>query len=483
VSLDPAYLRQLLERFEKNSARQGGPPGPAPLRLDLLTGGQSVDQSLGFPAGAVAVDNHSAAYAYLQQIDRYVPPGKTGVAFPMNGETEVGLRFQAPPNVTQADPPDGQVCSFTFYPQGAAVSPASGVPTGAEHLDPQLGDPVGSTATYRQLLANADNLWRAGAPLPTGVIPAGVKGVAIYSGTPGNQLSDWTRLWVSLTQTLRNADGTFSPYTTRLYDSDKWGIPPANKLLLRFDDFLPLAEGVQIAGRPYLSFAVNPGANASIIWIFWLYDEPGAFQLLPGSVVQLRGTADVSDRAARLLGHVNVDDWSTDTQGGMKAGTVKVRDAGSNNQLGIGAWNNAWTSLRDSGTGTFLAIDGGGRALVRHSAYDQNGQNATNLNVVATLTFAAVAGKRYVAAHIIGSLAQTGATASTILLLLRDGASGVGAVLSNPRIGVDNVPGHADRIALSGLGIGGTSGSPMCLEMQAASLTCFQDVELGAYLE
>jgi hypothetical protein len=456
VSLDPAYLRQLLERFEKNSARQGGPPGPAPLRLDLLTGGQSIEQSLGFQAGAVAVDNHTAAYAYLQQIDRYIPPGKTGVAFPMNGETEVGLRFQAPPNVVQPAAPSGQVCSFTFFPQGAGVSPASGVPTDVGRSPQPVA--TGGTQSYWNfpagLLSETPNI----------LVPAGAKGVALYSGfsSSSGALSLFTLLQVFLTLSVRNADGSFSPVDIRIYDSNVMGLPKANKLVLRFDDTFqlnpdPAATRLVIGG--------NPGAGQADIFLFWLFDEPGAVQLLPGSLVQLAGSADVSDRTARLLGHVRIDDYF-----------------GAATGLLVGASGEIRAKNFDPNSNTAQTVDAVGRALDRPGAYDGI-VNTRSIGTQTTVTLAAVAGKRWIAAAMSAAIVSQGGAAAVLDFYLRDGASGAGTVIWHHYFAYQGaVAGTKDQVIDNDLAIPGSVNTAMTAEFANGIANVFEEANLGAWL-
>lgn len=86
----------------------------------------------------------------------------------------------------------------------------------------------------------------------------------------------------------------------------------------------------------------------------------------------------------------------------------------------------------------------------------------------ATITKAAVAGSRHVCDSITVTIAA-GATAQTpIQVVLRDGATGVGAILWSAKLSAP-VNSMAD-IELNGLSIPGTSGAAMTLEFTAGGV-------------
>src|SRR5260370_1433971 len=66
-------------------------------------------------------------------------------------------------------------------------------------------------------------------------------------------------------------------------------------------------------------------------------------------------------------------------------------------------------------------------------------------------------------------------------LVLRDGATGVGAVLWGTTLAVQNVAGSVDRIVVVGISIKGTAGNAMTLEFTAANANHLQKVYLGAF--
>lgn len=91
----------------------------------------------------------------------------------------------------------------------------------------------------------------------------------------------------------------------------------------------------------------------------------------------------------------------------------------------------------------------------------------------ATITKAAVAGTRHVCDSITATIA-CGATAQTpINVVLRDGASGVGAILWSAKLSAP-VNSMAD-IELESLGIIGTSGNAMTLEFTAAGVAASEE--------
>lgn len=86
----------------------------------------------------------------------------------------------------------------------------------------------------------------------------------------------------------------------------------------------------------------------------------------------------------------------------------------------------------------------------------------------ATITKAAVAGYRHVCDSITATIA-CGATAQTpIQVVLRDGATGVGAILWSAKLAAP-VNGMGD-IEMTDLGIPGTSGNAMTLEFTGAGV-------------
>lgn len=112
-----------------------------------------------------------------------------------------------------------------------------------------------------------------------------------------------------------------------------------------------------------------------------------------------------------------------------------------------------------------LALQSGlGAALVANPG-NWAQQDAPGGNTQATTTRAAVAGQRHVCTSIHASLAGTGVS-GLVNVLLRDGASGVGAVLWNGVMII--AAGESRSIDLGGLDILGSVNTAMTLEFDAA---------------
>lgn len=97
----------------------------------------------------------------------------------------------------------------------------------------------------------------------------------------------------------------------------------------------------------------------------------------------------------------------------------------------------------------------------------------------ATVTRAAAAGQRHVCTSITASLTDSSANGDDPLVLLRDGATGVGTILWQTRLSALFDPAAAggnyiDRVALSGLNIVGSVNTAMTLEFVAASAADMQ---------
>lgn len=108
--------------------------------------------------------------------------------------------------------------------------------------------------------------------------------------------------------------------------------------------------------------------------------------------------------------------------------------------------------------------------------------NTPAVNTQATITRAAGgAGVRHVCTSISGTLiGQTGAVEATVLLNLRDGATGAGAILWSQRYLLSAV--MLTGVALTGLQIPGTANTAMTLEWAAAGgALSFESVALTGY--
>ena len=97
----------------------------------------------------------------------------------------------------------------------------------------------------------------------------------------------------------------------------------------------------------------------------------------------------------------------------------------------------------------------------------------------ATATKAAAAGKQNVLTSINASINATAAQPQ-VTVVVRDGATGVGAILWQERLSA--VIGTDSRVSLSGLQIVGTTGNAMTVEFTAApAATNFETVSATGY--
>jgi hypothetical protein len=112
-------------------------------------------------------------------------------------------------------------------------------------------------------------------------------------------------------------------------------------------------------------------------------------------------------------------------------------------------------------------------------------QVASAVNTVATISKAGVAGTRHVATTITACLVgHTAAPAATgqLNVVLRDGATGVGAVLWAGTLSIPAVAGECRVFTVSGLFIIGTAGNAMTLEFQTAGgANTFETVSLTGF--
>lgn len=63
---------------------------------------ESHDQQLGFYARSVRVENPTAAYWYLPDQLRFIPPFVTGMIIPLDGTERANILYQTPPGLQQA---------------------------------------------------------------------------------------------------------------------------------------------------------------------------------------------------------------------------------------------------------------------------------------------------------------------------------------------------------------------------------------------
>jgi hypothetical protein len=106
--------------------------------------------------------------------------------------------------------------------------------------------------------------------------------------------------------------------------------------------------------------------------------------------------------------------------------------------------------------------------------------NAPAATTQATITRAGVAGKRLVCTSIAAAVSAVAAQ-GPLVLVLRDGASGVGAILWSVNLG-GFVIGTGGSFSIDSLNIVGTAGNSMTLEFTAApAATNFETVALTGY--
>ncbi len=129
-----------------------------------------------------------------------------------------------------------------------------------------------------------------------------------------------------------------------------------------------------------------------------------------------------------------------------------------------------------------LKVDAAGRleTVPRVSGFSIVGAPAANAQ--ATITQAAAPTFRHVCRAIAASLVSTAALAVQVSLVLRDGATGVGAVLWQVDVAIPATANSADTILLTELHIPGTVNTAMTLEFTAAGgAATFEKVTLVGY--
>jgi hypothetical protein len=114
-----------------------------------------------------------------------------------------------------------------------------------------------------------------------------------------------------------------------------------------------------------------------------------------------------------------------------------------------------------------------------YDAIADSGEPGAGVQAVATI--AGVVSKRQTAGMIRGELVQNAGAAGVIRLRLRDGASGVGAILQSWTVGIPATAGASMVIELSGLAIRGTAGNAMTLEFSAGFAAAFESCGLGVW--
>ncbi len=121
-------------------------------------------------------------------------------------------------------------------------------------------------------------------------------------------------------------------------------------------------------------------------------------------------------------------------------------------------------------TAAQLALDSATGSLPTAGPGEWSLTAAPAANVVATVSKAAVAGLRHVCKGITGDFVAGAVApgAAFVLLVLRDGATGVGAILWSRYLAVQAVAGDKDDTTSPPLNIVGTAGNAMTLEFTAA---------------
>lgn len=135
-----------------------------------------------------------------------------------------------------------------------------------------------------------------------------------------------------------------------------------------------------------------------------------------------------------------------------------------------------WYQLRSASAANFARAVGGVGAELSATPAEWSQTNAPAAATIATTTKAAAAG----VAHVCRSITAMGDTAHATapLLVLRDGLSGVGAILWSVYVPL----GLSGPVSVPGLNIVGTAGNAMTLEFTSApSATGFQSVALSGY--
>lgn len=114
--------------------------------------------------------------------------------------------------------------------------------------------------------------------------------------------------------------------------------------------------------------------------------------------------------------------------------------------------------------------DADGRPVVVVRAAGWSVAHAPAANTIATVTRAAAAGVQHVCRVIHATLVAgtTAPAAISVDVVLRDGVTGVGAILWQTTLAIPAAISAVDRVNLPGLDIAGTTGNAMTLEFTAA---------------
>lgn len=130
-------------------------------------------------------------------------------------------------------------------------------------------------------------------------------------------------------------------------------------------------------------------------------------------------------------------------------------------------WNGATYDRKRSASAANLAAESGVGAQLSTTPGQWSIFSAPAAHVVATATKAASPGVSHILTTISASLQAVAAQAAPVQLVVRDGASGVGAIIWTERLFVTT--GFDIRFTVSGLSLVGTAGNAMTVEFTAAA--------------
>lgn len=244
--------------------------------------------------------------------------------------------------------------------------------------------------------------------------------------------------------------------------------------------------------------AIGPGGTPQV----------SVSEIIPAlAVIGGGGTFDVSDRAARLLGHVAVDSFGagvdvTDraarllghavVQGtsGDVTSVANPADALGNGGTwllalsGLWVWNGAtYDKLREASAANLAVQSGIGAALVAPPG-QWSVQHAPAVSLKATISkVAGGAGVRNVCTGFgFGFSAGTAVAAATVVVNLRDGATGAGTILRSWQFSLPATTIAPFAVEATGYEIPGSANTAMTLEFTALLTNLLQFVNLSGHL-
>jgi hypothetical protein len=239
-----------------------GPYGPTVVTFS--PGSAPVQQSLGYAAQGVIVDNLTSSWLWLDDAQRFVPPWRWGVNVPLPGATYARLRWLNPPGGGLAVfPVDAtQKLSATFVAD--ALTPSDGFTV----------NDVGSPQTLVGEWATAGSGSNIG---PTWSVPAGTQSLIIVCDVPANL----TNLLVRAQ--LASSDPDASVGFAQLYD----GVTP------RGLDFVVVTWPGFAAGVTLVASTLGAGQEVN----FWVLATPVAMATTPAAGTALK-TASIAVASA-----------------------------------------------------------------------------------------------------------------------------------------------------------------------------------------